>query len=135
MNEYDKAVESYCKALEIAPADREAKYNLELALEKLQQSQQQQKQNPHNKDQQQKQQPQDSQLKQNENQQKDQKKNQPQENKDQNKSKAASELPQKSGMDPQEAKRILDAFNNQEKNEQRKQALKLQRETASGKDW
>ena len=42
---------------------------------------------------------------------------------------------QKPGMDPKEALRILDALNQQEKQEQRKQALKIQRERAGGKDW
>src|SRR5262249_15213576 len=51
MAQYQQAVESYEKALELDPRDRDAKYNLELALKKLHQNPQQQKQNPSNKDQ------------------------------------------------------------------------------------
>ena len=38
-------------------------------------------------------------------------------------------------MDPKQALQILDALNQQEKQEQRKQALKVQRAGTKGKDW
>jgi tetratricopeptide (TPR) repeat protein len=153
MAQYQQAVESYEKALELDPRDRDAKYNLELALKKLHENPQQQKQNPSSKDQkqdskenqQQKQQP-DGQKQTGE--QPEKKPGQQQEKQDETpkqganppKEQEAQQNPagkgeQKQGMDPQEAVRILDAINNQEKREQRKQVLKVQREHVSGKDW
>jgi len=145
MAQYQQAVESYEKALELDPRDRDAKYNLELALKKLHENPQQQKQNS-NRDQKQdnrenqqpKQQP-DGQ-KQSAQQQKQKKDESRKQGANSEKGEEAPRNPagkgeQKQGMDPQEALRILDAINNQEKREQRRQVLKIQREHVSGKDW
>src|SRR6185503_4929587 len=51
LGQYQQAVESYQKALGIDPNDREAKHNLELALRKLQDNPQEQKQDSNGKDQ------------------------------------------------------------------------------------
>jgi Ca-activated chloride channel homolog len=149
MGKYPEAIESYKKALELSPGDREAKYNLELALKKLQENSQDQQKNSQKQDQKQnekqdqKQSGQD-QKDQNSEQKKQQQQSQP---KDPEQKNAASKeqprqdqnsqppKPQQAGMDPKEALRILDALNQQEKQEQRKQALKIQRQRGSGKDW
>ena len=55
MGKYQEAIESYKKALELDPGDKEAKHNLELALKKLQENPQEQQKNSKNKDQQSKQ--------------------------------------------------------------------------------
>jgi Ca-activated chloride channel family protein len=88
VDQWDTAVEAYKNALRLDPDDQEAKYNLELALEQLQeqQNQQQQEQNQEqeNQDQQeqnQDQQDQDQQNQSEENQ--DQEQNQDQQNQDQ----------------------------------------------------
>jgi Ca-activated chloride channel homolog len=133
MGKYEEAIESYKKALELSPSDKEAKHNLELALKKLQENPQEQKKDSKNKDQQSKQDKQDQKKP---SQPKDQQ-NQPQ---NANKSQEERKQPQpgqqqKAAMDPKEALRILDALNQQEKQEQRKQALKIQRERVGGKDW
>ena len=143
MGKYQEAIESYKKALERAPSDKEAKHNLELALKKLQENPQEQQKDSKKKDQQSKQDKQD----QKQDGSSDQQKQQPPQPKDQqnqpqnpNKSEEDKKRPQpgqqqRAGMDPKEALRILDALNQQEKQEQRKQALKIQRERVGGKDW
>jgi tetratricopeptide (TPR) repeat protein len=144
MGKYQEAIESYQKALELVPSDREAKHNLELALKKLQENPQDSQKNPKNKDQQSKQDKQDQRQNGSSDQQKQRSEQQPKEQQnrpqDSNKSEAGKKQPQsgqqqKPGMDPKEALRILDALNQQEKQEQRKQALKIQRERVGGKDW
>jgi Ca-activated chloride channel family protein len=129
MGKYQEAIESYKQTLELDPGDKEAKHNLELALKKLQENPQEQQKDSKKKDQQPKQ-PQPSQPKDRQNQQQNANAKPEQ---DQKRQQAGQ--PQKAGMDPKEALRILDALNQQEKQEQRKQALKIQRERAGGKDW
>jgi len=144
MGKYQEAIESYKKALELAPSDKEAKHNLELALKKLQENPQEQQKDSKKKDQQSKQDKQDQKQGGSSDQQKQEKPSQPkdQQNQPQNASKSEEEKKrpqpgqqQKAAMDPKEALRILDALNQQEKQEQRKQALKIQRERVGGKDW
>ena len=144
MGKYQEAIESYKKALEITPSDKEAKHNLELALKKLQENPQEQKKDSKKKDQQSKQDKQDQKQDGSSDPQKQQKPSQPkdQQNQPQNANKPEEDKKrpqpgqqQKVAMDPKEALRILDALNQQEKQEQRKQALKIQRERVGGKDW
>jgi len=144
MGKYQEAIDAYKKTLELDPSDKEAKYNLELALKKLQENPQDQQKDSKKKDQQQKQDKQDSKggsSEQQKQQQPSQPKNQQSQpqpanskpGQDQKRDQAGQQ--QKPGMDPKEALRILDALNQQEKQEQRKQALKIQRERVGGKDW
>jgi Ca-activated chloride channel homolog len=145
MGKYQEAIESYKNTLELDPGDKEAKHNLELALKKLREDPQEQQKDSKKKDQQQKQDKQDQKQQGAPDQQKQQQPSQPKDQ--QNQPQNANPKPepdqkrqqagqqQKPGMDPKEALRILDALNQQEKQEQRKQALKIQRERAGGKDW
>jgi len=144
MGKYQEAIESYKKALQLVPSDKEAKHNLELALKKLQENPQEQQKDSKKKDQQQKQDNQDQKQggSSDQQQQKQPSQGKQQQNESQKaNSKAGQEQErrggsqQKPGMDPKEALRILDALNQQEKQEQRKQALKIQRERTGGKDW
>lgn len=145
MGKYQEAIESYKKALELAPSDKEAKHNLELALKKLQENpQEKQQKDSKKKDPQSKQDKQDQKQEGSSDQQKQPSPSQPKDQASQqqnsNKSEEDKKRPQpgqqpKPGMDPKEALRILDALNQQEKQEQRKQALKIQRERVGGKDW
>jgi Ca-activated chloride channel family protein len=149
MGQYPQAIESYKKTLELDPKDRDAKYNLELALKKVQENPQKQKQNSSNKNQkkennsskedQQSQNQQSDQQKQQDPQKQESKQEPQKQNANPKESDAqqdqAQKGEQKQGMDPKEALRILDAINSQEKREQRKQVLKIQREHVSGKDW
>jgi len=133
---YDEAVKAYTRALKGAPKDGDAKHNLELALraleqQKQEQKQQQQKQNP--KDQkQQDQQKQSSAQNDDKGQPKDQKgsQNQP---KDQDK-----KGDQKSGgMTPDEAQKLLDRLNDQEKQNLKHERAKAAAagESTPEKDW
>jgi len=144
MGKYQEAIESYKKTLELDPGDKEAKHNLELALKKLQENPQEQQKDSKKKDQPPKQDKQDQKQDGSSDPQKQQpsqpknEQNQPQNanskpEQDQKRQQAGQQ--QRSGMDPKEALRILDALNQQEKQEQRKQALKVQRERTGGKDW
>ena len=145
MGKFQEAIESYKQTLELDPADKEAKHNLELALKKLQENPQEQQKGSKKKDQQPKQDKQDQKQDGSSDQQKQPQPSQPKdrENQQQNanakpeqdQKRQQAGQPQKAGMDPKEALRILDALNQQEKQEQRKQALKIQRERAGGKDW
>jgi len=149
MKQYPQAIESYQKALELDPKDRDAKYNLELALKKLQENPQKKRESSSNKDQK-KQDNSSKENQQSQNQQSDQQKpsnprepeskgDSPQQNAKPNERDAPQNQlqkgEQKQGMDPKEALRILDAINSQEKKEQRKQVLKIQRTHVLGKDW
>jgi Ca-activated chloride channel homolog len=148
MGKYPEAIESYKKALELSPGDRETKYNLELALKKLQENPQEQQKNSQKQDQKQNEKQDQKQSGQDQKDQNpEQQKQQPSRPKDPEQKNADSKeqprqnqnsqppKPQQAGMDPKEALRILDALNQQEKQEQRKQALKIQRQRGSGKDW
>jgi Ca-activated chloride channel family protein len=147
--DFKGAIESYEKTLELDPKDRDAKYNLELALKKLQENPEKKKESSSNKEQK-KQNSSSKENQQSQNQQTEQQKSatpREQESKGdsqkQNAKPKESDPPQnqpqkgeqKQGMDPKEALRILDAINSQEKKEQRKQILKIQRAHISGKDW
>ena len=141
MGKYQEAIDAYKKTLELDPSDKEAKYNLELALKKLQENPQDQQKDSKKKDQQHKQDSKGGSSEQQKQQQPSQPKNQQSQpqpanskpGQDQKRDQAGQQ--QKPGMDPKEALRILDALNQQEKQEQRKQALKIQRERVGGKDW
>jgi Ca-activated chloride channel family protein len=149
MGQYPQAIESYKKALELDPKDRDAKYNLELALKKAQENPQEQKQNSSSKNRK-KEANSSKENQQSQNQQADpQKQSNPHDQESKGESQKQNAKPketdaqqnqarkgeQKPGMDPKEALRILDAINSQEKQEQRKQVLKIQRAHVSGKDW
>jgi Ca-activated chloride channel homolog len=149
VGQYQQAVESYKKTLAIDPSDREAKHNLELALGKLQENPQQQRPDSSRKDQkQEKQQPEQNQKGQSQQQrqgsrepeaQKQEQGEQQNQKTDQKQNAGQQNQPQKGeqqpGIDPKEALRILEAINNQEKKEQRRQILKLQKKHLSGRDW
>lgn len=149
--DFSRAVDFYRKALELNPADQDAKHNLEMALEKLQSQQNKNQPNHQNQDQRQKQNQQDQQ-KQDSGQEKkqDNKQDQKQDHRqkqaqspgqDQKEQKqpesrdSQAQLKQKEGMDPREAKRILEAFENQEKKEQRRQNRQMKQGAVAGKDW
>lgn len=157
---YEDCIESYKKALVNNPEDKDAKYNLEYARKMIQQQQQQQNQkNQNNKDdkqqQQQNQQNQNQdkkdqnkdQNKQNQNQdKKDQnkdqnKQNQNQQNQDQNqdKNKQNQDQQQQQQQQPkiskQDAERILQALNNEEKNVQKKVKAKAAVKGKLEKNW
>jgi tetratricopeptide (TPR) repeat protein len=144
MGQYQAAVEAYRKSLELDPKDRDAKHNLELALRMLKENPQQQKSSLSDKDQKKEQESTRNNQKPAESKNR-QEKSQGQPSQKNNKETDSRAQPEKSNqpsqegpgkkMDSREALQILDAINDQEKKEQRKQALRLQRAHVSGRDW
>lgn len=154
---YKEAVEAYRQALRKNPSDMDTKYNLTYAMEKLKEQQKKQqnkkknqnqdKENKDNKDKKDKQKDQDkkeqqkkNQDKQKQNQNQDQKKKEQQKNqkKDEQKDqKKQQQQPQPKKISKQDAKRMLQALKNNEKNTLKK----LKKKKAKGqqveteKDW
>jgi Ca-activated chloride channel homolog len=119
---YDESINAYKNALKLNSKDNETRYNLAYAQSMLQQQQQQQQQNKDNKDkqgqkkdQQQQQQKQDDQKKQQEQQQK--------------------QAEQKQKISKEDAEKILQALNNDEKNTQKKFVKKESARISIEKNW
>ncbi len=137
---YDDAIQAYVQALRLNPADRDAKFNLELAWRKLQQ----QKQLGSSKDQKQGQQkaensgqnqPGGSDQKQNP-EQKDQQSQSPQSQDNKAANPQSTQADRQNGSFSRErALQILDALQNQELAEQRKLLERQVRRKVGGKDW
>ena len=104
---YGESVEAYKNALRNNPKDLDAKHNLQLAMQKLnEQKQQQDQKNRQNKDQQNKDQ---------------QQKNKPQpDQQDKDKQQAQPQQNQRGQISPEDADRILKALENEEKNVMKK---------------
>jgi tetratricopeptide (TPR) repeat protein len=154
--DYAKAIDAYKKSLDVDPSDRDSKYNLELALRKLQQQQQQQQKQDQQQNQQQDQQQKPEQQnqqdkKQQDQQQQEQQQNQQQDQQQQDKqqqdqqaqsSDETEEDQQQQGyaqemeMSKEDAERLLNAVTGNDKEVLRNLVKqKVQGEPASGKDW
>jgi len=132
---YDEAIEKYREALKKNPGDEDAKHNYELALQKKQQQedQQQQQQNQdENKEQDQDQQQQQQQQNQDQQDQQQQQQNEQSESDPQD----SNQQQQAQQMSLEEAKRVLDALEQREK-ELLKNMKKESSEsnTKNDKDW
>jgi len=113
----EESIDAYKKALINNPKDDETRYNLAYAQEKLKKQQQQDKQNKDNKNQDKKNQDNKNQDDKN----KDNKNNKNQDNKDkQNQDKKDQQQKQPDKISKEEAERMLDALNNNEKQTQDK---------------
>ena len=139
---FQEAVGAYKKSLELKPDDIDAKINLELALEKLDQDGQdgqdeQDKNQDQNQDQQNNQDNQDQQdqqdQKQNE-QQRDQNQEDGQDQRDQQKQQQDQQLNPRE-MTPEEAARILNAMKAREEESQKRRKLKLRGRRYDGNAW
>ena len=129
-----ESVEAYKKALRYNPDDAATKYNLSYAL-KMQQQQQQQKQNQNqnkNKDEQEQ-----SQQEQNQEQgQQDQEQQQNQEEQQNNKQEQQEQQPQKAEISEEDARRLLEALENEEKELQKKLLEKQKtKQVKTDKNW
>jgi tetratricopeptide (TPR) repeat protein len=128
---YDDAVKAYTRALKAAPQDGDAKHNLELALRALEEKkkEQQQQQKPEQQKQDQKQQQSGNGA--------DDKK--PKDDKAQGsdpKDRGKQREPKPGGMTPEEAQKLLDRLNDQEKQSVKKeQARRPKEEQTPEKDW
>jgi Ca-activated chloride channel homolog len=139
---YGDAAQAYIQALRLNPADRDAKHNLELALKRMQDQQQGQKQQqPDQKQGQTQQKPDESGQKEGparkEPQPPGKQGQQPQKPQDQNPANpqpTQSNQPQ-GGFTRERALQILDALQNQELAEQRRLLESQARRKATGRDW
>ena len=134
---YQEAVNAYKEALKRTPGDGDTRYNLAYAQKKLAQQQQQQKkdQNKDQKDQGDQKQDQQNKDQQDKDQQKkddQQKDGQPKDDQDKK-----QQPPQQQRIDPQDAQRMLDAAQQQEKEVQDKVRRIMQPKPAAptDKDW
>lgn len=157
MGQYGPAAEAYKKSLMEDPSDREAKFNLELALKRLEADSTKQDKKDQDKDQKPDSTQQDKKDQQQENDQdkKDQDSTSQQQNQDQKQQKPDSSdaqqqpqgskdkqdqagqqqpPPQQVGMTKEDAERILDALKNNELEVQKKRVQKVQL-PANAKDW
>ena len=136
---YQEAANAYKEALKRMPNDADTRYNLAYAQKKLAQEQQQQKQNKdQNKDQKNQDQKQQDQQQQ-DRQKKDEQQKEDQQKEGQKKDDQEKKEPQKQPdrIDPQDAKRMLDAAQQQEKDVQDKVRRMMQPKpaTPTDKDW
>jgi Ca-activated chloride channel homolog len=140
MGKFKESAEAYVQALKLDPADKDAKHNLELAMMRLKQ-QQQQKQSGSNRKQQNSQnsnKDQSSPDKDNSQQQTPKNQNESGSRKDQNsqaKQQTAPEVQREGAISKEQAAQILDAARNQEIEQQRKLLESRARQRANGKDW
>jgi Ca-activated chloride channel family protein len=149
VQDYEKSIEAYKEALKTNPEDPDTKYNYEYARAMLQQQQQQQKQQQkndkqdknkdNNKQKQSDQQNKDQQNKdqQNKDQQNKQDQAQNQQQKDQQKAQQdkTQTAAKKQQISKEDAERILQALNNEEKDVQKKLHKKVPVRVKIDKDW
>ena len=140
-NKYEESIEAYKQSLKLNPSDNDTRYNLAYAKSKLQQQQQQQQQqNKDNKqdkkkdqkkdDKSQQQKDKEQQQKDKEQQQKDQQAKQDESKKD-NPEKQAN----KDKISKEDAEKILQALNNDEKKTQKKMNVKERVKVSIEKEW
>jgi tetratricopeptide (TPR) repeat protein len=135
-----QAVEKYKEVLKLDPFDQNAKFNLQKALERLEQMKQQQQKQKDKQDQKNKQDQKDQQdqkQKQDQQDQKDQKQDQKQKDQKQEKEdqKQARPKPKPGEMGEEEAKRLLDALRQDEKDLQKKRLMMMLPRGKLEKDW
>jgi tetratricopeptide (TPR) repeat protein len=134
-NKYKEAVDAYKQSLRLNPNDDDARYNLQMAREKMRQQEEQKKQNKDQKQDQKKDQQQQNQQK--NQQQNDQQQNQREQQKQEQakQDQTRQQVQKKNQMPKQEADRILEAMRNNEKevqkNLRKREAVKVKVE----KDW
>ncbi len=149
--QYEQAKQAYIKSLQFNPDDMEAKHNLEVTLEKIQeQQQQQQQQNQENQDKQEKQQNQEQNQQQEQKQDKERQQQQqeqdkqeqdPQQNRKQKQEQQKQEeqqqlqQPQQGKMSREDALRILNALQDDEKEVQKQIQRYFGKPRKVEKDW
>jgi len=121
--DFENSVNAYKNALKINPNDEDTRYNLSYAMEMLKQQQQQKQQQDQNKDK--------DKDKEKEDQQKEQ-----QENKDDNKDQNEQQEQQRDKLSREDAERMLDALNQEEKELHKEKAKQKKTGTiVIEKDW
>lgn len=134
--DFPAAIESYKEALRLSPDNGDAKHNLELAMRKLQEQQQQQQQQQQD-EQDQEQEEDQRQQHQEQQQQPDTQEDQPQDQ-EQPQDQSDSPLPdfdEQPDMTAEQAAAILEAVENLEREQRRKQALEQLKRAKGDRDW
>ncbi|HTP14050.1 MAG TPA: VWA domain-containing protein [Bacteroidota bacterium] len=132
-NKFPESIEAYKQALRTNPDDEDARYNLQLAIDRMKQQQQNKNQQKNQKDQQQQNQQQNQDQKQNQNQNQQQQQQQPQNQsakQDQTRTQQT-----KNQMPKEEADRILEALRNSEKQIQKELRKRPAARVHVEKDW
>lgn len=130
---YEESIKAYKNSLKLNPGDNDTRYNLAYAQSRLQQQQQQQQQNKDQQDKDQKNK--DKKDQQDQKDQKDQQeKNKEQEQQEMNK-KEQKQGQQKKDISKEDAEKILQALNNDEKNTQKKLTKKQAVKANIEKEW
>jgi Ca-activated chloride channel family protein len=120
---YEESIEAYKQSLKINPADEDTRYNLAYAQAMLKQQQQQQQQQQQNQDK-------------NNKDKKDQQKQQQQKQEQQKQEQAQQkQQEQKKEISKEDAERILQALNNDEKDKHKKKAKVAATRIRIDKDW
>jgi tetratricopeptide (TPR) repeat protein len=137
MGAFGDAAQAYIQALRINPADRDAKHNLELALQKAREQQDRSAKGDQSKDNRGAD-PQQSDKRNGQGQQADARGNVPPQKEEQSKPanpQATQADGREAGFTKDQALQILDALQNQELVEQKKRLERLARRKAAGRDW
>ena len=140
---FEQAIAAYKRALELAPADEDAKVNLELAVEKLEEQQEQEQQEQEDQqeqDQQQQQEDQQEQDQQEQQQQQDQQEQDPPEDSEQDQQQQSGQdqqpqdqPPEQRSISPEEAQQLMDALKNRELEAQQRRFRATGK--AQARDW
>ena len=129
-NKLPESIEAYKRALALNPNDDDTRYNLQLAMDRLKQQQQNKNQKKNQKDQQ------NQDQKQNQQQQQQQQQNQQQQQKNQQaKQDQTRQTQMKNQMPKDEADRILEALRNSEKQVQKELRKRPAAKVHVEKDW
>ncbi len=133
-NKYQESIDAYKRALRMNPDDEDTRYNLQLALDRMKQQQQDKKQQKNQKDQQKQNQQQNQDQKQNQNQNQQQQQQQQPQNQ-QAKQDQTRQQQMKNQMPKEEADRILEALRNSEKKIQKDLRKRTAAKVHVEKDW
>jgi Ca-activated chloride channel family protein len=136
--QFQEAADQYTQVLQMDPGDVDAKYNLELALKKLEEQQKQKSQGKDDKKQDQSKQDQSKQNPSEGQQSQEQQSKQDQKSAGRDESRQAEEkrpLQDPKGLSRQDAERLLQAMEAKERQELERQLQKVRRGTVQGRDW
>ncbi len=134
-NKFPESIEAYKQALRTNPDDEDARYNLQLALDRMKQQQQNKNQQKNQKDQQQQNQQKNQDQKQNQNQNQQQQQQQQQPQNQSTKQDQTRTQQTKNQMPKEEADRILEALRNSEKQIQKELRKRPAARVRVEKDW
>ena len=128
-----ESIMAYKKSLEIDPDDEDAKYNLEFVRKKIKDEAQKEQQNPQQQQQQQQDQNQENQEQQDQQQQEQEQQQQEQQQEQQQQQQQGQE--REDEMSREDAARILEALNQNEKNQKDQRKVKSRGSITVVKDW